>query len=131
MSYHCHRALAPNPCISTRSCRVGFGNLGTQQCITVPSPRSVRVDRRPKLLNPDLRHQFLDAVKLKHLDITNANTNTNANTDSLQFYTITDTRKRGPKSKLNCLKIGFCFLFVWQGGSHEVSFLNRIIILTR
>lgn len=33
----------------------------------VPSPRSVTVDRRPELEKVDRRHQFLEAVKLKHL----------------------------------------------------------------
>lgn len=62
--------LAPNPWIRTKSGRVGFLDLGTQQCIMVPSLRSVKVDRSPRLLKVDLRHRFLAAVKLKHLGIT-------------------------------------------------------------
>lgn len=62
--------LAPNPWIRTKSGRVGFLDLGTQQCIMVPSLRSVKVDRRPRLLKLDFRHRFFVAVKLKHFGIT-------------------------------------------------------------
>ncbi|GJT19791.1 hypothetical protein Tco_0878497, partial [Tanacetum coccineum] len=44
----------------------GFLDLGIQQWIVVPSPRSVMVDFRPEFEKDVLRHQFLDAVKLKH-----------------------------------------------------------------
>lgn len=53
----------------TKFGRVGFRVLGTQQCIVVPSPRSVTVDRSPEVVKADLMHQLADAVKLKHLDI--------------------------------------------------------------
>lgn len=62
--------MAPNPWIRTKSGRVDFLVLGTQQCMIVPSLRSVTVDRRPRLLKLDLRHLFFVAVKLKHLGIT-------------------------------------------------------------
>ncbi|GKD28318.1 hypothetical protein Tco_1239096, partial [Tanacetum coccineum] len=45
---------------------VCFLVLGIQQWIVVPSPRSVMVDFRPEFEKDVLRHQFLDAVKLKH-----------------------------------------------------------------
>lgn len=59
--------LAPNPWIKTRSGRVRFLDLGTQQCMMVPSLRSVKVDRRPWLVKRDFRQRFFVAVKLKHL----------------------------------------------------------------
>lgn len=45
------------------------GASGTQQCITVPSLRSVMVDRSPSLTKVDLWYQFIASEKLKHLVI--------------------------------------------------------------
>lgn len=69
MSQNCQTEVVPNPWIRTMSGRVGFRVLGTQQCMTVPSPRSVETGRSPDLVKVDLRHQVLDAVMLKHLDL--------------------------------------------------------------
>ncbi|GKB61589.1 hypothetical protein Tco_0917775 [Tanacetum coccineum] len=59
-------ALAPKPWRRSKSGRVSFLVLGIQQWIVVPSPRSVMVDFRPDFEKDVLRHQFLEAVKLKH-----------------------------------------------------------------
>lgn len=70
-SPHCHIALAPKPWMSRRLGFDSFLVLGTQQCMTVPSLRSVMVDRRPDLEKLDRWHQFFDSVKLKHFVIRN------------------------------------------------------------
>lgn len=66
---HCHSALGPMPWIRSR---LGFDSvrvLGTQQCIIVPSFKSVVVERRPEPVNFDRWQRFLVSVKLKHFVI--------------------------------------------------------------
>lgn len=68
-SFHCHIAFAPNPWRSSKLGFVSFLILGAQQCMIVPSPRSVVVDLSPALEKEYRKHESKVEEKLKQAAI--------------------------------------------------------------
>ena len=67
--FHCHIALAPMPWIRRRLGFDGLWAFGAQQCITVPSPRSVVVDCSPAFENEYRWYHSNALAMLKQFDI--------------------------------------------------------------